>query len=475
MQKSKLEHQTSSERRVRTAIVMGASVAGLWTARVLSDYFEKVLVLDRDALPIEPLARPGAPQARQYHILLLRGLQIMQELFPGLDEELAKQGAVPLDITGDLKTRSRGEWLEQVPSSQKLLSCSRLLLEANLRRRVKRIHSIEFIEGVEVSGLHSDSQRSAITGVALRRKDPVTQSWKDSEVLKADLIVDALGRRSATPQWLSAMGYAPPKETVINSYLGYVTRRYRVPDSIVGGWGPLAIGDKPPFDPYSGLIFPEENGTWVVMMAGVNKHYPPMDEAGFDAFARKLGPEFYAAVKAAVPIEMPYVYRGTESRWRHYEKLERWPNRFVVLGDAYCGFNPIYGQGMTVAALCAVALGDEIKRAGGDLDQASSKVRKLLTQAVTGAWVLATGADLAWPGTEGGSEKSTRLPDRVGRWYIEKTLDTLSKDHQVRMAFNEVNQLIKPLQSLFEPRIVLRVLAATSFRRGLERENPLSP
>ncbi len=153
-----------------TALVLGASIAGLWTARVLADHFDQVLILDRDILPEEPDPRPGVPQARQYHILLLRGLQILRDLFPGIEEELIAAGAVPFDVTDDVRVRSRGRWLRQFPSGMCLLSCSRILLEATLRRRLRQNPRIRFVEGVEVKGLIADQGAARVTGVRFRRR-----------------------------------------------------------------------------------------------------------------------------------------------------------------------------------------------------------------------------------------------------------------------------------------------------------------
>lgn len=449
----------------RTALVLGASIAGLWTARVLADHFDEVLVLDRDHLPEGPELRGGTPQARQYHILLLRGLQILRELFPGAEEEMVAAGAVPFDLMNDVKVQSRGQWLRQFPSGQYLISCSRLLLEATLRRHLRQNPRVRFVEGVDVTGLVADDP-ATVTGVHLRRRagegadtaaDAVSGAAQTDEQLSGDLIVDALGRRSPTPAWLAEMGYPAPEEAVVDSFLGYVTRRYRRPEGFDRGWRMMLITATPPHAPQGGLIFPEENDTWVVMMAGVNKNYPPTDEEGFAAFARSVDPEFYAAVQAAEPISKPYGYRGTESRWRHYEQLARWPQRFVVLGDALCGFNPVYGQGMTVAATSAVALGEEIARSGGQLDGVAQRAQKAFAKGTAGAWLLATGADWQWPGTVGAAGKNGSA-DRLARWYLDKLLDTMGKDDTVRQAFNDVNQLVKPATSLFAPNIAWRVL-----------------
>lgn len=440
-----------------TAIVLGASIAGLWTARVLADHFDEVLLVDRDLLPEGPELRPGTPQARQYHILLLRGLQLLRQLFPGVEDDLIAAGAVPFDLTNDVKVRVRGHWLRQFPSNQRLISCSRLLIEAALRRRLRQNPRICFVEGVEVQGLIAGPGAAAVTGVTVRRRGAEGEAAGAPEELHGDLVVDCLGRRSPTPEWLAALGYPQPTEAAVDSFLGYVTRRYRRPANFDAGWRMMLITATAPHDPRGGLIFPEENDTWVVMMAGANKDYPPADEAGFDAFAASLGPEFYSAVQVAEPISKPYGYRGTESRWRHYEKLPRWPERLVVLGDAFCGFNPVYGQGMTVAALSALALGEEIARGGGNLDGVAQRAERAFAQVTQGAWLLATGADLQWPETVGDAGGNGPA-DRAARWYLDKLLETMGRDETVRMAFNEVNQLVKPATSLFAPGIAWRVL-----------------
>lgn len=439
-----------------TAIVLGGSIAGLWAARVLADHVDDVVVLERDQLPDGAEFRSGTPQARQYHVLLLRGLQIMDELFPGMRQELCDVGAIQFDTVNDVAVRSRGRWLEQFPSNQMLLSCSRLLLEAVMRRRLQQLAQVRFLERAEVVSLHTDEQRARVTGVNVRWTGDGEHPRGAETTLRADLVVDALGRRSPTPQWLAELGYQAPPETVVDSFLGYVTRRYRKPDALQAGCPTLLITANPPHDTRGGLIFPEENNTLVVMVAGTNKDYPPVDEDGFQSFARSLGPEFYAVVQAAEPISKPYGYRGTDSRWRHYERLERWPERLVVLGDAFCGFNPIYGQGMTVAALAALALGQELQRARGRLDGVAQRAIRAIGKATEGAWLLATSADLEWPGTVG-ADMSQAPVDRFGRWYIGKLLDAMAHDRTLRLAFLDVNQLVRPATSLFAPGLMLRV------------------
>jgi 2-polyprenyl-6-methoxyphenol hydroxylase-like FAD-dependent oxidoreductase len=377
----------------------------------------------------------------------------MKKWFPGLDEELISAGAVPYDVIGDIHLRANNRWLPQFPSGSILLSCSRLLLESSLRRRLRQNPCIRFVEGVDVVGLQSDEQKRRVTGVRIRNRRGGSDQGEGDPIYEADLVVDALGRRSQTPEWLVQMGYSAPKESEVDSFLGYVTRKYkRKPNTPM-----ILIIATPPNDPYGALVFPEENDTMVALIGGYNKHYPPTDPEEFDAFVHVLGPEFQEALRGAEPLSQPYGYRGTSSRWRHYEQLERWPERLVVLGDAFCGFNPIYGQGMSVAAMSAAALAERVKHSSGNLDGVAQSTLREISRITQGVWLLATSADLEWPGTQGGTVVKSPV-DRFGRWYVGKMLESTPFDKEVRLVFVAVNQLIKPATALFAPGIFLRVM-----------------
>ncbi|HKY55188.1 MAG TPA: FAD-dependent monooxygenase [Anaerolineales bacterium] len=461
--------RSQERKKYNKVIILGASIAGLWTARALADHFEEVLVLERDHLPVSAEFRPGAPQARQFHTLLLAGLQHMQAWFPGLDEEMISAGAVPFDLIGDIRVRIGNHWLPQFPYGQKLLSCSRLLLESSIRRRLRQNPRVHIMEGAEVIGLQGDDDNRRVTGVRSRPYRGGSDNPEVVTVHMADLVVDAMGRRSQTPKWLVELGYPAPKESEVDSFLGYVTRKYkRKPNTPI-----LLIGAYPPNNSYGGLIFPEEEDTMVALIAGYNKHYPPTDPVEFEACARHLGPEFEEALKDAEPVSQPYGYRGTSSRWLHYEELKRWPGRFVVLGDAFCGFNPVYGQGMSVAAMSAFALADLVKHSRGNLDGVSLSALRKISRITKGAWLLATSADLEWPGTQGGTIGNSPLA-RFGRWYIRAMFYAMYFDKAVRIRFNEVNHLIKPVSALFAPGIFLSVMKQIILKQRHQTEVELN-
>ncbi len=446
-----------STKKGREAIVMGGSMAGLWTARVLADHFDHVTIVERDQLPSEPTHRPGVPQARQYHILLRRGRLIMQELFPGLDQELCAAGAIEIDLANDLKVNFRGHWLKQFVSGHFLLSCSRVLLETRIRQRLGQHPKVQFVEGAEVTGLLTQGEglTQTVTGIHVRRR---VGFGGNQERLRADFVVDATGRNSRTPKWLTELGYEAPEESVVNSFLGYATRRYKKPANWHADWDMILVSSTPPHQPRSGIIFPEENETWVVMLGGANKDYPPTDEEGFVAYARTVAPEFYEAITAAEPITPIYGYRRTENKRRNYEKLTQWPENFIVVGDAYCAFNPIYGQGMTVSAMTAVALGEHLAQANGDLSGIAHKLQQQVAKVTQPVWLLATNADMRWPETIGAQRKSN-FATRFTHWYFEQLMNTFPHHHHVRLAFSDVNHLVQPISSLFAPGVMGRVMA----------------
>ncbi|WP_420645156.1 FAD-dependent oxidoreductase [Candidatus Leptofilum sp.] len=439
------------------AIVIGGSLAGLWTARVLADHFEQVTVLERDELPTGVTSRAGVPQDKHVHVLLERGAQIMLQLFPGIGQELVAAGANRIDLTENARAKIRGQWLPQFQSNIITYACSRLLLESILRKRVAALPNVELCGGAQVQGLVTN--KGTVEGVRVRWKD-----GRDDGVETAAFIVDASGRSSKLPDWLRDIGYDAPEETVIDVKLGYAGRRYKIPTP-APSWDTMLIGVEPPHQSRAGLIYSEENGIWMVMLAGILADYPPTDEAGFLAFAKDMEPEFHAAIQNAEPVSNIIGYRRTENRMRHYEKLNRWPDGLVALGDAVCGFNPVYGQGMTVSAMAAAELGEMLSKSNGRLTGVAQSFQKKYPKIVEPAWLLATSADLEWLG----NEEATSLPERFAGWYMPKVLDAIPNEQIVHKTFVQVQNLIAPSTALFAPKIAWRVM-----RHSL-RSKPVQP
>jgi 2-polyprenyl-6-methoxyphenol hydroxylase-like FAD-dependent oxidoreductase len=274
-------------------------------------------------------------------------------------------------------------------------------------------------------------------------------------------VVDANGRQSRTPQWLAALGYPPPTETSINSQLGYASRQYEIPAGFQADWRMLVINAKPPTNARTGALVPIEGGRWMVALIGAGRDYPPTDEAGFLEFARGLrSPLLYQTIKDAKPASPIYSFRNTDNRRRHFERLRRWPERFLVIGDASCTFNPIYGQGMTVAAMTAVVLdhilAEHRRRSDAGPFGRAKQFQRQVAKSNAGAWTMATTEDLRYPWTGGARlGPATRIMHR----YANRVLEVANGNPKVNTAFVNVVNLRHPPTSLFHPTVLLPVLA----------------
>lgn len=444
----------------RHALVIGGSIAGLLAARVLVNHFDRVTIVERDRFPEQPSPRQGVPQVSHVHVLLTQGERILEQLFPGIGAELTAAGAPAGDWIADWSVLGVWGWGPRFDSGLIGHMCSRNLLEWVLRRSLASYDHLQFLEESQVTELTTDVNKSKVTGVRLRSSAiampaPQPQSME----LATQLVVDATGRNSSVPEWLVALGYQPPQKTVINSFLGYASRWYQRPEGFNADWQGLSVASKPPDHRRGGVLYPVEGNRWVVTLGGIGRDYPPNDEAGFLDFTRSLrSPIIYEALKDAQPISPIYTYRGTENRLCHYEKLSRLPEGLVVLGDAVCAFNPVYGQGMTVAALGALTLDECLHQQfqrGSSLKGLTRRFQKRLAQVNATPWLMATGEDLRWSTTVGGQLDGM---SRLMHQYIDRVL-LLSLDHpQIYQTFAEVVHMVKPPKALFQPGILAQVL-----------------
>jgi 2-polyprenyl-6-methoxyphenol hydroxylase-like FAD-dependent oxidoreductase len=430
------------------AIVIGGSIAGMLAARVLSDHFERVTVLDRDALPDTTAARKGAPQTAHVHVLLLRGLQIMQQLFPTLENALNEAGALRVNWTRDMVICSPAGWNPRFNSPYTTYASSRGLLEQLIRRQVAAIKNVTIEARCEAIEPVVSDNRSAVTGLKVHYRDRAELTTVE---IAADLIVDASGRTSKGLDWIAALGYTRPAETVINAHVGYATRAYCRPPNFHADWKSMMVRARPPFGLRSGLIYPIENKQWLVNLSGSGEDRPPVTEELFLAYIKALiHPALYEAVKNAEPAGALHTYQRTENRLRHFEQLTRWPDNFVMLGDAACAFNPTYGQGMSVAALEAWYLDRWLRDA-----QSTLSFQQQLMKVVRGPWLLATGEDSRLPEVKGAT--NSRF-DRLSQRYIDEYIWLCASDLHAAEVFMGVSMLVKPATALFAPSLAFKVM-----------------
>jgi len=461
------------------AIVIGGSIAGLTTARVLRDHFAQVTIIERDGPPTADAFRVGAPQARHPHVLFARGQNILEAQFPGIVQELIAAGAVPFYPGQEFRLFANQRWVAPFPSPIVCIGCSRPLLESTIYRRLAADPNVRMLHQQSVLELCTDAQKTRATGVQLRSR---TAPDAPSQTLAADLVVDASGRGSQAPTWLAKLGYTPPLESVVDAFPGYSTRIYRKPASAnndTSGWQAMYIMAMPPHTPRGAVILPmeadEQGPRWHVSLVGMNGDYPPTDDAGFLAFARSLStPLLYEAIKNAEPLTALYGYRQAENRMRYYELLPRHLENFLVTGDALYAFNPVYGQGMTAAMLVSETLGTcltahhrRMRHWMGDqaLTGLAQRFQKAAATVIAGPWQMATGQDARWPGTEGGADPDpvTRLVQR----YLDQVLNRMPDSTMVAEAFFQVQNMLKPPTSLFHPKILWQVLKPQAQPRAI--------
>lgn len=449
----------------RHAVVIGASIGGLLAARVLADRYERVTLLERDSFPAAGETRKGVPQGRHAHGLHARGRAILEDLFPGFTQQMADQGGLKSDISNDIRWYANGGFHRPSPSHLKGLMMSRPSIEAGIRARVLALPNVSAIEQCDVEGVVATPDGGRVTGVRLVRR----AEGSAEQVLEADMVVDASGRGSRSLVWLAALGYEPAEEERVKIDLGYATRYYRrTPEQRVGFVG-LVIAGSPP-NGRNGVMIAQDGERWVVTLGGYNGDFAPLDPEGFLEFARNMPtPEIYEHIKDAEPLTDPVPYRFPASQRRHYQRLTRFPEGYMVFGDAICSFNPVYGQGITVAANEAVALQACLAEGG---ERLALRFFQAITPVLDAAWQVAVGNDLQFPHVEG---KRTAMGQFIS-WYIGKVHIAARSDSAVSIAFLEVVNMMAPASSLLAPGMLARVIRGNlATRPAPERPAPAVP
>jgi 2-polyprenyl-6-methoxyphenol hydroxylase-like FAD-dependent oxidoreductase len=439
------------------AVVIGGSMAGLLAARVLSDHFHRVTLIERDGLATSADPRKAVPQGRHVHVLLDSGIKIIERLFPDLLPALVEsERAVRSDISRDFRWRHFGVWKARFHSGIDILFVYRPSFEWNVAARVSALPNIKVLTGCEVSGLAASAGKDRIVGAKIRHI-----STGEEEMLSADLVVDASGRGSQTPKWFQELDLKAPSETRVEVNIGYASRTYARPPNLADQ-SPLFVLPQAPAT-RGGAVFPIEGNRWMVTLAGWVRDYPPSEDKEFLEFARSLDvPDLYQCLEKAEPLTPIAIHKYPASVWRRYEKLDNMPESLIVLGDALCSFNPVYAQGMTVAALEAVML-DRIlggHTGPGPLRGISNRFQRMATSVVRNPWLLATGEDLRYPAAEG----DRPVASSVVRWYVGAVHKAASADERVARQFYRVMSLAAPPRSLFAPGIVLRAAARMSLK-----------
>jgi 2-polyprenyl-6-methoxyphenol hydroxylase-like FAD-dependent oxidoreductase len=339
-----------------------------------------------------------------------------------------------------------GVYLDNAPSGLAGLLISRPALEASVRHRVRQLPGIRLRDQTDVAEPVFDRARRRVTGVRVRS----SQGGGQTETIEADLVVDTGGRGSHSPAWLATFGYSRPREDSIQVNIGYMTRQYRRrPGQLRGKRAVIMAACQP--DWRIGVVLAQEDDRWIVTLGGYFDDHPPADETGYLQFARSLQkPEVFEIVRDAEALSAPTGYQFSANLRRHYEELKDFPAGYLVFGDALCSFNPIYGQGMTVASTEALAL-SECLAAG--VEDVARRFFQAASRLIDIPWQIAVGSDLQHPRVQGKRTAQVRFIN----WYLAKLYTAAQRDAVLAERFLEVANLMKQPPALLQPGIAMRI------------------
>ncbi len=440
------------------AIVIGGSIVGSAVAALLASRFEQVTVLERDSLPTEPHSRAGVPQARHVHALLARGGAELERLFPGLIDELVRNGAQAVDVGREIAWLTPAGWGVPFQSGVVLCCATRDLIEWHVRERARAHGNVRFLERSAVQGLLTNNSRSQVVGVRVREGRGASASERS---MQADLVVDTSGRGSQLADWLVDIGRPRVRETVIDGHMAYASRVYRLDPSALKGWRAAYVQPALPHDRRGGILFPIEGDRFHLTLIGYADGAPPTDEEGFSRFPQTLRSSILADVlQRATPLTPIVGHRRTENRWRRFDEIRDWPENLVALGDSMCCFDPVYGQGMTTGVLSALSLASRL-----DADRTATgsaragfarRTQRHLVSVVRPAWNLSTSEDLRLDTTTGGR---LRFVDRCLQRYVDRVIQTSTADTIVRWKLLRVMNMLAGPEALLDPRTAARVVS----------------
>ncbi|NNN35336.1 pyridine nucleotide-disulfide oxidoreductase [Streptomyces sp. S3(2020)] len=456
------------------AVVIGSSFAGLTAARALAGFMDRVTVIERDWLPRGPGRRRGVPQARHTHSLMTAAHQGLEQLFPGIRRDLVRAGAVHIRMPEDMLLLGPAGWLPRVPTDLSMLSAGRDLLDAVIRDRLRADPKVTFLQENEVVALEPGPQ-DTVTGVWARgRNRRESDGWNPERLIPAEFVVDASGRGSQAPEWLAELGYEPPAESVADSGTSYATTLYAPPVGHVADFKSLFLMAAPD-DPRQAVLNPVEGGRWSVTIAVGDGTLAPTDHAELLRAAGALRhPLLRDLIETATPLGPVYTRGRTDHRLRHYDKLRRWPDQFLVVGDALAAVDPVHGHGMTLAVECALVL-DRLLTAHGTAVGISHRLRRALAHQVAPAWQSGTRPPQAAPG----------LRSRLGRRYASRVAAAATADpHAAALLLHQHQSLDPPaalrpraLRAALRPRSEPAPTAPPSLTHGPQarRRRPTAP
>jgi 2-polyprenyl-6-methoxyphenol hydroxylase-like FAD-dependent oxidoreductase len=428
-----------------TALVIGGGFAGILAARVLADFFRRVIVCEKDVVANDALPRRGVPQGPHIHGPLLGTMQILSELFPALPATLVASGASIVNMGTEIRTFVRGKWTPQRDFGFFVPMQTRGLLEHVMRKQLSSMPNVSIRQGCRVLGLSCRNDR--IVGVTVRDNEG------REATIEGDLVIDASGRGSRSRRWLADLGYEEPHVSQINVDVRYVSCLTRIPED----YPDANIGLRIRKDARTATCFRVENDQWIVSLSGRFGDYPPTELGGFLRYAEAFTLEIAQRIRAGAVGQLASYSFPSSLRW-HYEALRRFPDGFLPIGDTVMCLNPVYGQGMATAGYQARTLAGELFRrrcAGRGLNGLRENVLPRYAEVLEYPWMTVAAGDFELDQTSG--DRPEGLDARVR--FMHALAELAENDAEVHRISLRVQQLLDPPEALNQHGIRERVLA----------------
>ncbi|MCI3928093.1 FAD-dependent oxidoreductase [Streptomyces sp. AN091965] len=422
------------------AIVLGGGFAGLLAAHVLAGHGFRVTLVDPDPLRDAAPYRRGTPQARHPHGLLHRGATALERLLPGFSSELVRRGAPVFDFGEEARVLFPSGWAIPVTSRVRHHAASRPLLDSVLRDRVLHQPAIDVADGTRADGLLW--RDGHVTGV----RDTTGRLWR------ADLVVDATGRASRLADWLTSAGLPPPAPKRVHAQLSYTSRLFACTPQYTPTWHLTAELTYAPHRRRGAVAVRIEGNHIQLTLIGADGERAPRTEQGFHRYASGLrNPHPLEVISRARPVDAIYRYSGLDNCWHPYHRMRHWPRGLLVIGDAVCTLNPVYGHGMTVAALEADILHRLLTRArDGRAPGLCRAFQRAVPSAIRLPWQLAAYSDIGWQDT--GRPTPALLAHRV----VREVVDRMPTDQDLYRRFIRVQNLMASPATLAPPALLHR-------------------
>jgi flavin-dependent dehydrogenase len=421
----------------KKAVVIGGGIAGKLAARVLSEYFQEVIILERDQKPEGPHPRKGAPQGKHLHALLFAGDYGLEELFPGISKQFHANFAVKINSTKELAWFHHGVWKLRYDGPYSTTLQTRPHLEWQIEQEIHKIANLTVRYNTVVQNYLFNKQENRIIGVELQ-----------GEKMDADLVVDTSGASSFSTNWLTKQNIHIPEEKVkIN--LTYASQFFELPESEERDWAIKIVYPNPPLEKSGGTISKVEGNRYVVT---INRYHSDEQINDIMRLAKQLPkPDIYNEIKDAAPLSETAIYRVPQIVWRRFEKMKNLPEGLLLIGDTVCRIDPVFGQGMSIAVLEALALKKYLK---DTKTISSARFQKRVAKMISPIWGMVLAEDFRYPETTGNKPYGLKLQ----QWYAKEIFLLSAEDSRIYDRFVKVMNLIGPMTILMHPKVVFRVL-----------------